>query len=80
MKIDKDVKDMSTSELRKEVMMLRTAFRNEMNHTGNHRCWINLLAALPEGKSINPLSLPKDEFIRNCNRYFDRNQKNETVL
>lgn len=61
-------------------MRLRTAFRKEADHTGNHRCWVNLLEALPEGKIIKPLTLPRDEFIRNCCRYYDRNEdkrKNE---
>ena len=75
MNLDEDLKTMSESELKAEVMRLRTAFRVELEHTGNHRCWINLLKALPEGKSIKPLTLPKEEFIKNCCRYFDRNQK-----
>lgn len=74
MKIDKDLKEMSLQELKEEVMRLRRAFRHELDHTGNHRCWINLLLALPEGKIINPLSLPKETFLRNCQRYFDRNK------
>lgn len=71
---DEDVRQMTTSQLRREVMRLRTAFRKEAAHRGNHRCWITLLAALPEGKSIQPLTLPRDEFLKNCRRYFDRNQ------
>lgn len=75
MTIDEDLKSLSEAELRKEVMRLRTAFRVEANHTGNHRCWVNLLKPLPEGKDIEPLTLPREEFIRNCCRYYDRNQK-----
>ena len=74
MKIDDDLKGMTESELRAEVMRLRTAFRQESAHTGNHRCWVNLLKPLPEEKSIEPLTLPREEFIKNCCRYYDRNQ------
>lgn len=74
MKIDPDVKTMTEAELRAEVMRLRAAFREELAHTGNQRCWINLLEVLPEGKSIQPLSLPQEEFLKNCQRYWKRNQ------
>lgn len=74
-KQDPDLKDMSLSRLRREVMKLRTAFRKELAGTGNRRCWITLLQALPEGKSIKPLDLPRDQFLANCEQYHDRNQK-----
>jgi hypothetical protein len=74
MKIDEDLLSMSEDELQKEVMKLRTAFRNELNDTGNRRCWITLLKTLPEGKEIEPLDLPEKTFLRNCRRYFRRNQ------
>ncbi|MEK7630278.1 MAG: hypothetical protein AAB432_02780 [Patescibacteria group bacterium] len=74
MKIDSDVKKMTPQELRKEVMRLRTAFRKELANTGNRRCWINLFEALPEGKKINPLELPRKVFLKNCQHYFDRNR------
>lgn len=75
MKIDPDLKTMSPSELRQEIMCLRRAFRKELNSRGNRRCWINLLEALPEGKEIEPLDLPEEIFMGNCRRYFKRNQK-----
>ncbi len=74
MKIDSDLKKMTPRELRREIMRLRTAFRKELADTGNRRCWITLLVALPEGKNIEPLALPKQTFLRNCEHYFDRNQ------
>lgn len=73
-KLDSDVKRMTPAELRQEVMRLRTAFRNELADRGNRRCWITLLAQLPEGKALEPLRLGKKEFIRNCERYYDRNR------
>ena len=75
MTLDKDLKTMTAAQLRQEVMKLRIAFRKELAHTGNHRCWINLLQPLPEGRSIQPLTLPREEFLANCARYHDRNQK-----
>ncbi len=74
-RIDDDVKRMTPARLRQEVMRLRAGFRAELNNTGNRRCWINLLRHLPEGQSISPLSLPREEFLGNCARYHDRNQK-----
>ncbi len=74
MKIDEDLKDMTLAQLRGEVMRLRKAFRTELAHTGNHRCWINLMAPLPEHQSIKPLTLPREVFLGNCARYHDRNQ------
>ena len=72
-KIDDDVKSMTPSQLRREVMRLRSAFRIELNNTGNRRCWINLLRVLPEGKTIDALSLPREKFLGNCAIYYDRN-------
>ena len=74
MKVDDDVKQMSEAELRKEVMRLRKAFRKELAHTGNRRCWINLMSALPEYGTIDPLALPEGVFLGNCRRYYRRNQ------
>ena len=71
---DPDLKDMSSVELRREVMKLRRAFRKELSDTGNRRCWITLLQALPEGKILEALSLPKKEFLANCESYYNRNQ------
>lgn len=72
---DADLKDMTEAELRQEVLRLRKAFREELAHTGNHRCWITLMKPLPEYKGMRPLSLPRPEFLRNCSRYYDRNAK-----
>jgi len=74
-KLDADIVAMTPAQLRQEVMRLRTHFRKELNSTGNRRCWVNLLRALPEGKSIEPLSLRRYEFLRNCARYYDRNRQ-----
>ena len=73
-KLDPDLKTMTVAELRQEVMRLRTAFRKESSCTGNRRCWVTLLQALPEGRLVNPLTLPRKIFMGNCGRYFDRNQ------
>lgn len=73
-RIDADVKAMTPGQLRQEVMRLRGAFRTELDNTGNRRCWVNLLRALPEGKNINPIALSRDRFLHNCAVYYDRNQ------
>ncbi len=73
-KLDPDVKEMSLKALRKEVMRLRTAFDKELESTGNQRCWINLLANQRNGRKIRPLELPKEVFLANCARYYERNQ------
>ncbi len=73
-RLDEDLKTMTVAQLRREVMRLRTAFRKELGDTGNRRCWINLLAALPEGETIQPLSLPRAKFLANCQVYHKRNQ------
>jgi hypothetical protein len=72
-KIDPDVKLMSERALRREVMRLRAAFRAELAHTGNRRCWVTLMAALPEYGRLRPLGLSRGTFLGNCARYFDRN-------
>lgn len=66
---------MSPGQLRKEVMRLRRAFRKEFGNTGDRRCWINLLQAHPDGEVISPLSLSREEFLRNYNQYHDRNSR-----
>jgi len=73
-RLDPDVKAMTPPQLRQEVMRLRSAFDRELFCTGNRRCWITLLAESRGGKSIQPLTLSREEFLRNCGRYFDRNQ------
>lgn len=77
MKIDSDIKDMTPGELKEEVMRLRSAFRKELDHTGNHRCWINLMSPLPENRNVEPLSMEREDFLKNCCRYYDRNQPNK---
>ena len=73
-RIDPDLKEMTSAELRREVMRLRRAFRKELDNTGDRRCWINLLEALPEGKTIEPLKLSSRMFLAHCEVYHRRNQ------
>ncbi|MDO8407790.1 MAG: hypothetical protein Q7S95_00950 [bacterium] len=74
-RLDPDVRAMTPGQLRQEVMRLRGAFRTELNNTGNRRCWVNLLRALPEGKAIREVSLLREEFLGNRAIYYDRNQR-----
>lgn len=70
--IDEDLRGMSRLDLQWEVMRMRRAFRRELNHTGNHRCWINLMEGI-DGKAIKPIDIPEDKFIANCRKYHRRN-------
>lgn len=79
MKIDTDVKAMTLAQARQEIMKLRRALRKELAGTGNSRCWITLLQALPEGKDLDPLTLGREQFLKNCERYFERNQPKAKV-
>ena len=74
MRIDEDLKGMTESQLRQEVMRFRRAFRKELNHTGNQRCWVTLMEAL-EGRKIKPLEMSRDEWLGYCGRYHGRNTK-----
>lgn len=76
-RLDPDVKQMTTSELRHEVMRLRRAIRKHRDARRNARCWhtdLQLAAALPEG--VNPGRMDGDEtvLLRNCRQYIRRQQ------
>jgi len=73
-KMDEDVKLMNLAQARREIMRLRRAFEKELNHTGNHRCFINLMEAV-YNKKIKPIDIPEDKFIANCRKYYTRNTK-----
>lgn len=72
--LNADLKTMKPAELRREIIRLRHACRKELADTCNSRCWITLLETLPEGKKLQPLSLKKEAFLKNCARYYQRNQ------
>ncbi len=74
-KIDDDLKSLSDSQLKQEVMKLRRAIRLELRYTGNRWCWKNLASALPEGGTICPLDISEEDFLKYCARYYRRNQK-----
>lgn len=74
MKLDKDVREMSHRQRGREIMRLRRAFERELNHTGNRRCWINLLAGVRGGKKIRPLALSRKVFLGYCGGFYDRNR------
>ena len=73
--IDADLKEMTPAQLRREVMKWRHAARQEVCSVGNGRCWTRLITNLPEGEKLKPLTLPSAEFLKNCARYYKRNQK-----
>jgi hypothetical protein len=77
-KIDPDVALMSLGERGREVMRLRSAVRKRRDAIDNAKCWIldeALYSCLPESKAQGRITLPRCEFLKNCERYYDRNHK-----
>lgn len=64
--------------LKDEVIRLRDAIRSHRDEKGHDRCWlddIELYKSLPEGTFGIDLALPpKEEFIKNCERYHAHRQ------
>lgn len=61
-----------------EIIRLRNSIRAHRDEKGHDRCWLDdveLYAILPEGTFGIDLALPpKDEFIKNCERYHAHRQ------
>lgn len=79
MKLDPDIKQKSSGELRRDLQRIRNAIRRHKKADGNARCWHNDLdlyeRALPEGKKgSGKMDIPKDILLKNCGRYIDRQQ------
>jgi hypothetical protein len=78
-RIDLDVVGMSAAARAQEIMRLRAAIRKRRDAQGNAKCWIldeRLFRLLPDGiDEAEPLDLPRETFLRNCARYYDRNQR-----
>lgn len=64
-------------ELREENERLKAAIRRHRDERGNDRCWLDdsRLYAEIEGSELANLSLPpREEFLTNCERYWQRRQ------
>lgn len=75
---DTQLEGFSTVDLIDEVIRLRTSIRAHRDEKGHDRCWLDdveLYGILPEGTFGVDLALPpKDEFIKNCERYHAHRQ------
>jgi len=74
-RIDPDLKQMSWSELQKEVMRLRQGIRKHSAAKENTRCWHNdltLYGVLPETRTPGRMLGDEKQLLRNCRRYIRR--------
>ncbi len=79
MKLDDDVREKSAGRLRRELQRIRNFIRSHKRKQKNARCWHNDIflydRTLPEGsESAGRMDLPKEELLKNCGRYIDRQQ------
>ncbi len=76
--MESDLQGMSTEALRQEVMRLRTGIRAHRDAKGHDRCWRDdfevLYAMLPETTEADLKLPPKQEFLENCERYWQQRQ------
>lgn len=74
---DADVKQMTSGELRREVMRLRRKIRWHRDLRDNARCWHcdkQLYAVLPEVKPAGNMRGDPAVLLRNCRNYIHRQQ------
>lgn len=74
---DPDLREMTRTELRREVMRLRKRIRWHRDLNENERCWhcdLELYAVLPEEEMPGRMTGPKPILLLNCGRYIDRQQ------
>lgn len=81
MKLDQDIKNMSSGQRAKELMRVRVLIRTHKKKKNNARCWINdevlYDKVLPEGsKNAGRMTLSKDILLQNCARYISGQQCN----
>lgn len=64
----------ASSKARKRIAQLEEAIRKHKSNTGNNLCWendIELWSVLGEAKYPHDTLLPKKQFLRNCENYFE---------
>jgi hypothetical protein len=74
---DLGLKDDYVYLLARDVQELRNAIRKHRDERGHDRCWLDdqeLYKALPEGLQGDSKLPPKEEFIKNCHRYWEHRQ------
>lgn len=69
--LDTDILSMSIEELRKEVLKLRNAIREQRDQKGHDLCWYlpELWSVLPEKIQPKPEVPPFDEFMDRCAKF-----------
>lgn len=65
---DKDLSNLTSEELKAEVIRLRDGIRHYRDQTGHELCWFNpeLTGLLPEQQEQKPFVPPFCEFMQNC--------------
>lgn len=74
--MDKDLENISLEAAKQEIMQLRDAIRYHMTQKGHDRCWLDnkkLYAVLPEGDKSDMNLPPKEEFLHECNKFWENN-------
>lgn len=69
---------MSEEKLQEEVLRLRNGIRKHRDERGHNRCWLDdqeLYNLLPEQTQADTKLPPKDEFLKNCEKYWQERQK-----
>lgn len=78
MKLNKDIKKMTLSQLRQNLMKTRKLIRKHRDADENSRCWCNDLElyekTLPEQKPAGKMTQPEEKLLKNCKKYIRRQQ------
>ncbi len=76
MKLERDIRAMSEGEVRQELMRVRQLIRTHRDRRGNARCHHadeELYGRiLPEQKPAGRMTGKKEDLLRECARYIDR--------
>ena len=74
---DKDLESLSKEELQQEILRLRTGIREHRDAKGHDRCWlddIDLYNLLPEKLPADTKLPDREEFLTNCNKFYENRQ------
>jgi hypothetical protein len=73
--VDEDLENMSTQQLRDEVIKLRTTIRTHRDQKGDENCWLDdgmyLYGLLPEKIGADPQLPNKQLMMQNCVKYYE---------
>lgn len=77
--MDDDLKNKKLEEVKEELLKLRNGIRYHRDQKGDDRCWLDdveLYKLLPEQRDADFTLPPKDEFARDCARFWQSRQPN----